>query len=319
MNEVLDSIKFLTENPKHVKVNQEALANLIESFRGEFFFLLPWDFPEYIGDAPTDDVIDYFMIGNSINFAFQDFQGRGRFITADKNNGKAFVGSGGMWFALKRAYEEGVPILDGLYLANVDKEELQEIFQGNFEIPMIDERLKIFKEIGSVLNQKYKGYFHNLVKQSDLLFDNGNGLVERLVRDFPSFDDSWKWKKQKAVFNKRAQLAFAMLYGRFQKTDVCRFKDIDKLTVFADYVVPTGYRNLKVFEYSDFLAKKIDERRVIGAGTLAELEMRAQTISVSNQISEAIEIPNYIFDTKMWGETRKVEGLKYPLVETIAY
>lgn len=317
-NPVLNSTRFLIENPEHVRINEERLADLTNELRGEKFFVLPWDFPEYIGKARDDEVIDYYMVCNSLNFAFNDFEGRGKWKA--EINGQEFPGSQGMWASLRNAFEEGKDILNGEYLANISEDEVRGIFQGNFEIPMFDERLEVLREVGEVLSAKYGGHFYNLVEASgNKLFNNGDGLVERLVRDFPPFDDSCEYGGKKVVLNKRAQLAPAMLYGRFQGADVCQFEDMEELTVFADYVLPTGYHNEGVFEYSDFLTECLEEQIPVEAGSRPELEFRAQTVHVSDRISKELGVPSFSFDTKMWGRTRKIPDLKYFLVKTINY
>ena len=41
---------------------------------------------------------------------------------------------------------------------------MEEIFAGNIEMPMLDEKLQVLHQIGSVLADKYDGRFHNFIK-----------------------------------------------------------------------------------------------------------------------------------------------------------
>ena len=55
---------------------------------------------------------------------------------------------------------------------------------------MLDEKLEVLREVGEVLAKRYDGYFHNfLATCSPRLFDGGRGLVDRLIVEFPRFDD----------------------------------------------------------------------------------------------------------------------------------
>ncbi|GAI94576.1 unnamed protein product, partial [marine sediment metagenome] len=51
------------------------------------------------------------------------------------------------------------------YLANIKQEDLEEILRGNVQIPLLKERLEILKELGNIVNQKYKGSFDNVINK----------------------------------------------------------------------------------------------------------------------------------------------------------
>src|SRR5260370_13633202 len=91
---------------------------------------------------------------------------------------------------IKRALDNGVPFLDGKYLAKITRPELNKVFEGNIEMPMLDEKLAVLHEVGKVLVEKYDGKFHKFIHScSPKLYDNGNGLIDRLGKKFPGFND----------------------------------------------------------------------------------------------------------------------------------
>jgi len=49
---------------------------------------------------------------------------------------------------LKRAMDNGVPILDGKFLASITRPQLERFSQANMEIPMLDEKMQAFHEVG---------------------------------------------------------------------------------------------------------------------------------------------------------------------------
>ena len=62
------------------------------------------------------------------------------------------------------------------------------------------------------------------------------------------------------AFYKRAQIFAADVYGAFGGRSLGAFRDIDALTMFADYRVPVVLRRLRVLRYSDALAQQVRAR-----------------------------------------------------------
>jgi len=325
-NSVLDSTRFLVEMPEHVFINNKKLEEVAQRFAGEDLPLASWDAPVYPSEN-NNELIDFVFLANSINFAFTDFETKEKYATdyLDINWRGAF----GMIASIKRAMDDSVPILDAEYLSGISRKEMENIFRGNIEIPMLDERQSILQEVGTVLSKKYAGHFYNLVEASaGKLFDEGFGIVERLALEFPSFDDSVEHYGKSIIFDKRAQLAPAILYARFKNQGDFIVDDIDDLTVFADYVLPKGLRDLGILEYSPSLADRVDNQILIPKNSLEELEIRASTIHAADRLIKGVnELRNYEnpinalhMDYKLWSESRGIkDGKPHHLTETIAY
>ena len=177
--------------------------------------------------------------------------------------------------------------------------------------------------MGRVLQDKYDGSFSNMVKASGgKAFDEGNGMVERLTRDFPSFRD----EADGAVFNKRAQLAVGMLTSRLAGTGEFDTPDVDQLTVFADYQLPRGLRAMGVLNYGDELAERVDNGRPIEKGSQMEKELRAYTIVASELLmKEMRKRPGFEkldargLDSYLWSTARKDKNSKPHITITTAY
>lgn len=321
-NKVLESTKVLVENPKYVFIDKSKLEEVAERFSREELTIPSWDAPVYL-EGKSNEVIDFFLLGDSINFAYTDFKTKQKF--SSEYNRTEWKGAFGMRACLKKAYEAGIPILDGGYLKQISEEDMKRILKGNFEIPLFYERLKIFREVGQVLCDKYSGHFYNLVEQSNhRLFSNGKGIVERLIQDFPSFDDSTEYNGGLVRFDKRAQLGPGELYGRFRNKGEFKVDDIDELTVFADYVLPKGLRDLGILVYEKSLADKVDSEQIIQAESQEEIEIRASTIHAAddlvNKINKARDdkINALYIDYKLWSESRVKKG-PHHLTITTAY
>src|SRR5260221_12526800 len=74
---------------------------------------------------------------------------------------------------------------------------------------------------------------------------------------------------------KRAQLMAADLSVALDGRGLGAFSDLDRLTIFADNLVPHVLRVDGVLEYDAELAERIDREELIAAGSAQEVEIRA--------------------------------------------
>jgi len=322
-NVVLDSTRFLIQKPEFVFIKKDKLEDVAKKFANQHLTLPDWNAPVY-PEEKNKQTVDFFFVGNSINFAYTDFETKQKWAAEYK--GKQWKGAYGMFACLKRAVDNNIPITEGEYLKDLTEKELNKIFEGSFQIPMFNERLNILREVGWVLCDKYDGHFYNLVLASkNRLFNNGKGIVERLTKDFISFDDSVVHNYKPIRFDKRAQLAPGMLYSKFQNQGDFRVTDIDELTVFADYVLPKGLRDLGVIEYEKSLANLVDSQQIILSGSRGEMEIRASTIHAAKMLTDRVneltgkKINSLHMDYKLWEESRNPEGKPHHLCRTIMY
>ncbi|MBN1377482.1 hypothetical protein JW949_04105 [Candidatus Woesearchaeota archaeon] len=322
-NKVLETIKLVVENSEYVKINYEKLDSVAKRFAKEKLKIPSWEAPVF-PEKNNKNTIDFILLANSINFAYTDFNTFEKYSTTFE--GMKWRGAFGMYAALKRALNKSIDLLNGAYLENISEKQMKEIFNGNIEIPLLKDRLDIFHEVGGILNNKYSGHFYNLVEDTNCrLFNNGKGLVERLTSEFPSFNDSVIYKGKLVRFDKRAQLGPAMLYGRFRNQGTFKVNDIEELTVFADYCLPKGLRDLEILKYKPELAEKVDNKKLIRAGSQEELELRALTIHASKELENKINQyrdNNYVnalhIDYKLWSESRNKKS-PHHLTKTIMY
>lgn len=77
--------------------------------------------------------------------------------------------------------------------------------------------------------------------------------------------------------------------GRFYlEILVCNFKDIDAITMFADYRVPQVLRYLNLIIYTDELVKELTEHPHLKSGSEMECEIRACSILAVEKLKEFI-------------------------------
>jgi hypothetical protein len=306
MHPILDTLAPVIEGARHVQFHDDKVRAVADWMAYEE---LPWpDFRSPLTPQGDDPVtMDFTFLTSTINFAFTDFESHTIFKA--QYAGGEHWDSLGMEACLKRAYDEGIPILDGSWLAAVSREELDRVFTGNIRIPMLDERVAIFHEVGNVLKDKYDGRFHNFVKSGpSRLYADGEGLLERLLAEFPSFRDTSLYRGARIAFQKRAQLLWWQLHARFQREGFFAIEDPEKLTVFADYIVPVAFRLFGMVSYTPELERVINERRVIPADSEEEIEIRAFTIWGGHRLTEEInkrrpadlQVIDPVVDGRLW-------------------
>jgi hypothetical protein len=120
------------------------------------------------------------------------------------------------------------------------------------------------------------------------LYDGGKGLVERLVTEFPRFNDVSSYEGFTVKFYKLPQLAIWFLYCSLGKSGKFRVEDLDKMTAFADYIVPVALRLHGMVSYSEELEQAINTHQMIARDSSWEIEIRAHCIYATALLAEEI-------------------------------
>lgn len=326
LEDIITGALLVASESKNVEINYKKIEETSYKYSKETLQMPTWDAPVF-PEKLDNDTIDFILLGNSINFAFNDFKTGEKYVHEYK--GVPFKGAYGMWAALKAALDDGTPILNADYLENLSTAQAEKIFNKTSKIPMLGERVDILNEIGKVLNQKYGGHFYKVVEKADgRLFNHGKGLVELLVGDFPSFRDDALYNGRKVSFAKRAQLGSAMIYEKFLPGGRSLFNEneIKRLSVFADYELPKALRAMEIFKYSPSLAAKIDKGELIEAGGPEEVELRACTIAAAREIARKInhfdkskKVNALHVDYRLWLDGRNYKDAKAHMAVTTAY
>ena len=260
------------------------------------------------------------MLINTLNFVFTDFSTSVKYKIENLSDTDAMV------YQIDKALIEGVPLTQGHYMRDMDLKEFKRIFTGNIEMPMADEKVEILNNVGDTLVTKYDGDWINFVDDGPKkLYDNGEGLVERLVRDFKRFDDHSIFENEKVYFLKLAQLAFWGIHRELSKSYFF-IEDMENMTAFADYIIPVALESFGIVKYSFGLKEKIDSGILVDRDSIEEIEIRSTSIYVTAKLTELINkykneeekiiIPQ--LDFKLWTDFHADER-PHHLTKTIMY
>lgn len=284
---VLDSLRYAIESSRDVQTNHEKIVEVASWMAYEELPMPEFVLPHGLGQDDPNQVIDFVLVADVIDTAFTDFARHEKFQV--DYGGKHWSDSEAEFACIKRALDEGVPFLDGKYLAKITRAELERIFAGNIELPMLDEKLEVLHQVGAVLAARYEGRFHKFVQScAPRLYDNGNGLIERMVSEFPRFDDVSVLDGHTIRFYKLVQLGVWMLYATLNRVGKFRVDDIEKMTAFADYIVPVALRLHGITRYSERLEKVIQDHELIPRDSRWEIEIRAHCLYAMALLTEEI-------------------------------
>jgi Potential Queuosine, Q, salvage protein family len=284
---VLDSLRPVIQKSGDVHTHVDKIIEVAGWMGHEELPFPEFTLPLGVGAGDSNEAIDFILIADSIDTAFTDFSTHQKFQVDFA--GRRWSDSEAEFACLKRALDSDIPILDGKFLSELTRRELDGIFAGNITMPMLDEKLEVLHQVGAILAGNYEGRFHNFIHScSPRLYDRGNGIIERLVKEFPRFNDISIFDGHEIKFYKLAQLGVWMLYSTLHRSGKFRLEDPEKMSAFADYIVPVALRLLSITSYSKELESAINTRQLIARDSTQEIEIRAHCLYATALLTEEI-------------------------------
>lgn len=288
LDQIFESCKYVTDNSKYVTINHDKLeyfASQIEDIEMKHWLS---DSPFELLELPIDTIIHFLLIYEAIDFSFW---GSPKWtITTEKGE---LDGGIALLYALLKYVKEN----NTTDFSDITKEEFKTILKGNIEIPLLNERYNIVKEISKIVNDKMNGNFYEYIK--DVTTDTE--LFNIIITNFPSFKDERTYNERSIKLYKLAQLLTSdILHIRELKENIT--VDYSNIIGCADYKIPQILRGLGLITYSNELACIIDSKQEIEENSIYEVEIRATQLVVINKLKEllgnkvkSIDINDYLF------------------------
>jgi hypothetical protein len=141
----------------------------------------------------------------------------------------------------------------------------------------------------------------------EMVGDSAEALASSLVA-MPFFDDRGFWKRAQITAND------------LQLAGIADFPDIDRLTIFADNLVPHVLRVDGVLRYAPELAAHIDSGQLLPPGE-EEREIRACGLHACELIAERLGVPPRILDVWLWnrGQGERYKAIPRHRTRTVYY
>jgi hypothetical protein len=280
---ILPACRFVTENASHVRLDETRLHALADEWVREPFAVPAWD-DEIHWRGSEADTAGYILLLDALNFCFWADPGQPRWRV--EHRGKVWNGYKALSVALARALDDGVPLVSPEYLAGLEMSQLTHILRGEGEIPMLHERLRHAREVGSQLLALYDGDVRNLLRRAE---GSARELTRRIAEDFPCFHDVSLYRGRSIPLYKRAQITVVDLAGSLGFAGLGAFADLHELTAFADYKIPQVLRALGVMVYSSELERRVDAQELLAPGCEEEVEIRAVMVWAVERLRLALQ------------------------------
>jgi hypothetical protein len=187
-------------------------------------------------------------------------------------------------------------------LRALETEEVAEVLGQEVRHPLMRLYAEALRDLGRFLGGR---------EPTDVVEEVGGSaerLAGELAREMRFFDDRGFYKRAQITAN---DLALA---------GVARFDDLDRLTIFADNLVPHVLRHDGVLRYEPQLAERIDAGELLSPGQ-EEREIRGCAVHACELIARGLGVPPRTLDVWLWnrGQGARYKGVPRHRTRTVFY
>jgi hypothetical protein len=314
--DVREGCAWVASVATHVRISDAALVALAGALDAEPP-VPAWGEPHLVdGAAPADDVASWTLLLSALNFSFWEDERRWRVRGED--------GYMALAHALRRAYDDGVPVARPEVWASWSVADLAAVLRGDrggpAEPPMLAERHAVAAEMGAWLRDAYGG--SGLAALS--VAGSAVEFAQMLAATLRLFRDVAEYRGRRVPLLKRAQIAAHDCGAALGASCPEGLLDRSGLTAFADYKLPQVLRAAEAFEYSPSLAATVDARVELRPGCDEETEIRACTVVAVERLVELLRGRGHdadaaLVDSMLWWRGQGLRARPYHRVRTIWY
>ena len=304
---ILESIEPVVAASKHVSIVPAKVEEVAQLLMSEP--VPAWNNDLQLLGTPEETAYYYFFL-DSAQGCFWGMKGETRWEY--QIDGEWRGGYYAFSRAVKDAFRRDQRLLDANYLATISERDFAAMFPGRNTLLLLKERHDVIKENYSILRDRFGG---SVLKLLDAAEQDVDKLVALLLENFPTFRDQVQFEGKLVYFLKRAQIFPSDLHFSGVDHPLFTFKNLENLTIFADYKLPQLLEQLGVIEYDEELMSDIVEERLIPTSSRKELEIRANTIAACEQIVAAMRargrtITTQEFDWLLWVKAQATKFTK---------
>jgi hypothetical protein len=189
-------------------------------------------------------------------------------------------------------------------LAAIDTREVASVLGQDPEHELMALYAEALRDLGRRVASEYRGRFLTVVEET------GASAVElaELLASWASFHDVSSYDGRCVPFFKRAQIAAADLAA----AGVASFGDLDRLTLFADNLVPHVLRCDGVLRYGRELAARIEAGRLLEHGSREEVEIRACAVQAVELLARRLGSSARDLDYVLWNRGQQPRYKAHP-------
>ena len=238
----------------------------------------------HLTEGTREELAAFWLTLDAINF------GSGWFPTLCKRDGRSgyFTVATGVRdrFATHGPWSAGE-------LAGIDAGEVARVLGQDPDHELVALFARSLNDLGRRVDADHGGAFAAV---PDAAESSAVALVDRLA-EWDSFADTSHYDGLSVPFLKRAQITAADL----ARAGVAAFHDLDRLTMFADNLVPHVLRLDRVLTYDSALVERIERGELIEHDSREEIEIRACALHAVELIAaERAGAPAADIDAVLW-------------------
>lgn len=282
MTDVFDEIRErcaeVARRARFVTIDDAGLARFADRLATE-----PWPEddldPAHHFEGDDETMLAFTFLLDAINF------GSGWFPVLAKRDGMS--GYRTVATACKEYFErEGAP--DASALEATTTEGMAALLGQDAEVPEVAELMALFaqawRDFGAWLRASYGGRYGRAIESAE---GSAARLVDALAQ-MSLYRDCARYEELDVPLYKRAQITAADLARAFSGKPWGTFDDLDRLTLFADNLVPHVLRCRGVLAYDAGLLARIDREELLPVGSPEEVEIRAVAVVAVERLVEVL-------------------------------
>lgn len=287
LRDLAEGCREVVETSPHLRIDDDAARAVVVP--PELRALPPWD-DDAFHDVADDRAAAWLLAYNAVNYSYWPDRGPRWSAVVDG----VPVGRDDEALAMMAVLARQ-PVEDPDWLGTVDEGRLERLLEpaaGAGTLPLLHLRAAALVELGRAT--RAWGPASRWIEHAG---GSAVAFARLLAERLPSWDDHRTHRGRTLRFLKRAQLCTAMIQGRLRGAP---FRDIERLTAFADYRLPQILRGLGVLHLDEALAAHVDAREPLAPGGEAEVALRAAAIDGADRIAANTGLPALVVDHFLW-------------------
>jgi hypothetical protein len=197
-------------------------------------------------------------------------------------------------------------------LRAMDMQTIAEVVRQDPEHPLMPQFAAALRDVGNHLVSEHEGRFRGPAEAANSIPD-----LAGMFAAWGSFADVSHYDGRAIPFYKRAQLAAADLH----RVGVADLPGLDRLTAFADNLVPHVLRVDGILRLDPDLVTRIEAEVLLEHGSPAEVELRASAVQAVELLAAASLLTAAEIDGALWNRGRdpRYKSLPRPRSRNSAY
>lgn len=282
------------EQADFIKIRKDLIADYTESLLAKYPLITEMDDNHF----PS---VSYVMALDTINFGSGYFRQELTYAKVAR--------------ALKTAFEQNKMNTADKWAA-ADINDLRDLFSTTpgLHDELLNHFVRHLNMTGTIISRTYNGKVENMLEEA-----KGSAVrLAEIVGSWPHFHDVAKHKDHDVPIMKRAQIFAADIHLTLKGQGLGNFKDMSKLTIFADNMVPHVLRCDGILEYDPALASRIDAGEFIEPGSQEEVEIRAIGIHTVELMRQSVKnrVTSVNLDHILWHRGHEPEIYSKPSHKT---